>query len=721
MDYTTNKIKTESIGQIVDEMMASAKDSRKSFERKWYDNNFFDDGYHFRYLSRLQNKIIDLSSNQSIYNPLRAIPKASKQIRGVANLLLAQDLTPVVYPERINKTAYPSIPSVDPETGQQTMQENPEYRQALEEAKKIAKLSGHWIEEEFKEKNILDKLAYMILLTGKHYISYLKIWPDAVAEKIKIAVRDAFDIYTMGDVVDLQEEPFLIDGVKMRIAEIKANELFDKKQLEKINPDNKFASSEIKEAYMISRFGRQHEIEQTATLILKEAYIKEYINKDNIDKIRKQEDGEEILKYKEEGEAVIRQVFVAGNIWLKDTYLKLNKYPYVDYRMEPGPMYGVSLIERFIPANKSLDITSSRIERYTNTMPLGAIVKPKSEGNLDISNKPAGQIIEYTAVPPTQFTQAPLPASIFQFLSFITTLIEEQGLSTTTLGKIPTGVKAHAAIESLKESEYASLVVASRRLKTTVKQIAEQFLYLADSYFVTPKSVYYLEKGEPQYFDIIGKSALKKREELKIETGEGIVPIDKDCHVDIEIQSGPAFTREGKREAAKSMLADLFPFLEAGLIPPEAFKVMVEKYMEMTQFGATSEFMEAMDKAGVEGMTEQQVQAMKVALIEVMADLHKQGVLPSSEQRIEEGKIATAQALVDTGVTEKEVQRDPLEEAKGEQELQQSQEKHQMVMKGTKQKQDLEVIKAMADMKMKAEMVKNQKKGGQSEKRNDGE
>ena len=264
----TQKIDTKNIGQTVDEMMRVAKDSRKAFERKNYDNNFFDDGYHFRYLSRTQNKVVDLSSSQSLYNPLRAIPKASRQIRGVVNLLLAQDLTPVVYPEKVNKTAYPSIQQQDPNTGQTVMQQNPEYKQAIEEAKRIAKLEGHWLEEEMKEQDLIDKLALMILLTCKNGISFMQVWPDAVAEKIKTAVYDFFDIYVTGDVSNLNDSPFLIKGTKMLISEIKANELFDKAQLELINPDNRLASSEIKEAYMTTRFGKMHETDSSASLIL---------------------------------------------------------------------------------------------------------------------------------------------------------------------------------------------------------------------------------------------------------------------------------------------------------------------------------------------------------------------------------------------------------------------------------------------------------------------
>ena len=76
----TSHLQSNQMGQVVDDMMTAAKDSRRSYERRWYDNNFFDDGFHFRYLSRSQNKIIDLSERQTIYNPIRAIPKASRQI-----------------------------------------------------------------------------------------------------------------------------------------------------------------------------------------------------------------------------------------------------------------------------------------------------------------------------------------------------------------------------------------------------------------------------------------------------------------------------------------------------------------------------------------------------------------------------------------------------------------------------------------------------------------
>ena len=79
-DYKdTSYISFEQMAQRVNEMMGYAYNQRRGFERRWYDNNFFDDGYHYRYLNKVTNKIVDLSEKSTIYNPLRAIPKAFKQ------------------------------------------------------------------------------------------------------------------------------------------------------------------------------------------------------------------------------------------------------------------------------------------------------------------------------------------------------------------------------------------------------------------------------------------------------------------------------------------------------------------------------------------------------------------------------------------------------------------------------------------------------------------
>jgi hypothetical protein len=280
----------------------------------------------------------------------------------------------------------------------------------------------------------------------------------------------------------------------------------------------------------------------------------------------------------------------------------------------------------------------------------GAWIKRQGE-QVNITNDAGGQIIEYAQTPPVQAQIAPIPQFVFEYMSFLTSTIEEQGVSTNTLGKIPKGVKANAAIESLKESEYSNLVMPTRRLKQTLKNLVEKLLYIADKYFVEPKDQEYLDKGKPQYFSVIGASALSGRRKLKLDTPDDVIPIKSSCKVDIEIQSGMAFTREGKRATAKELIDTMLQYSQAQLIPPEAIKIVLEKYLENYQFGATAEFMDVMDSFLKSGQTTPtQTDAVKVAVLEVMKDLIKNGILPDQNQRIQEQKVATAEVIKDTGL-----------------------------------------------------------------------
>ena len=244
---------------------------------------------------------------------------------------------------------------------------------------KIAKLSGHWVSKEYEDQEIKEKIALMALLAAKHSIAFMQIWPDAVKEKIMTDVYDAFDIYILGSYNELDELPFMIKCVPKTVKELKANENFDAEQLAQITPDNKHASSEIKDAYMTERHGARHGNDETATLILKEAFVKEYLDEENEKMIKEQEDGGDIIKKRERGDVVIRHTFTAGGITLRDEYLDLLTYPFVEFRYEPGSLYQTPLIERFIPSNKSMDMIVSRIEGWAHTMGVGIWLKRSNE------------------------------------------------------------------------------------------------------------------------------------------------------------------------------------------------------------------------------------------------------------------------------------------------------------------------------------------------------
>lgn len=712
-NYSTSKYDDSQLGDIVLGMERAAKDSRKNFERRWYDNNFFDDGFHFRYLSRSQNKVLDLSEKASLWAPMRAIPKASKQIRGLVNLLISQDYCPVVYPEKVNRNEY-KIQLPDPQTGQLVEQLRPEYQEAVDQAKKQAQNSGFWLEEMLKKEEIKDqKIPHMGILTAKHGISYLKVWPDPIEEDINSTVRDAFDVYVIGSLTETSDAPFMGEGVPRSIAEIKADERFDPNQLAQISAENKHASSEIKDAYMRAQYGGEFNgAEYTSTLIQKEFYIKEYLNDENVKRIRAQEKGDDILKRHKDsmgkvkfGDPVFRQVFSAGNVPLRSSYVNLPDYPYVDLRLEPGPLYQVPLIERFIPSNKSLDMVVSRVERYTHTMVTGSWSQKVGEPQ-EPNNSAGGQVFKYRTTPPVQNQIAPIPPFVFNFLSLLGSFMEEQGVTTSTLGKLPAGVKANAAIESLKESEYASLIMSTKQLKKTMKRIAEKFFDAADDNFVSPHTVYRLEKGEPKYFDVIGSTGLEKRKQVGLTedlTGEE-VPLKRDFRVDIEVQSGLGYTKEGKKAAAKELGDYLVQLAGVNMVSPEVVKVFFETLLKEYQFGPTQEIMEAMEEAiKTGGMTEDELMKIKIAVIEVLKEAGVVG--PEAEAKlVESTKVGMMEVLSDTGLDER-LANDPkaqIEIAKAEQEMKHKEEEHEMDMSLKEQEVEMKRETAGVDIKIKA-------------------
>jgi len=593
------------LGMQIDEMLSTLKTRRRKFEQRWYDNNFFDDGYHFRYVSRTTGKVLDVY-NSNTNDPVRAIPKASRQIRGIANLIMGTDPIPVVYPD-IAKGMPPEL---------------------IEKRKQWAKASGLWIEKEWKDKDMKGKLTQMLILAMKHGVSFLQVYPDFVEEKINMKVYDAFDIYVDGSQTDIEDSPYVIKAIPMLVSKIKANEMFDEEQKTKISPDWKYANSEIKDAYMQTRYGKGSNDDNNATVILKEAFQKVYLNKSNFPFIASKYP--EAVRDKDIGDVVMRHTFVAGNVWLYDEYLPNEEYPFIALTMEPGPLYQTPQIERFIPANKSLDLIMNRIEKYTNTMTTGIWLKRKGE-DFRPTNVPGGQVIEYTATPPQQAQMASLPGHVFNFVKLLEQFIEEQGASTSALAQLPPGVKSGIAIESLKATEFANLKINTDQFKQIVEVIAQRMLDIAADHFITPQTIRRLENNEPRYFEIVGQIGMEARQRIGENLPEDIAIISRDAKVDVEVSTDAAFTMEGKREIAQQVTAFFLELAKIGYVTPDQIDVVIKSLIDTFKFGNTQEFLEALDRPMPEQPQQQATNTddIKVAILEVLRDV---GLVPGSQQ-----------------------------------------------------------------------------------------
>lgn len=627
------------IGVAVEEMVSQAIMQRRSHERRWYDNSFFDDGYHFRVISKKTGRVIDHANRSEGYIE-RAIPRASRQIRGVTNLLFSPEPYPVVYPKRISKADYPDI--VDPQSGQPI--ENLQYKQAMDKAKEEARKQGIWLSNQWEEEqNLPIKLIDAMLLAAKHSIAWIQVYSDPDTQKIITEVYDAFDVVVFGDRRETKNLPFMTKIQPKDFKEVLRDPRFDPSMLSKLTPDNMYATSEIKNAYMRARYGSKLTTKDQATILLKESFIKEVLTDDNWKEAIKKGEDNGAMEGKSKGDIIMRHPFSAGGVTLLDEYVDYDEYPLIPIRFEPGPLYQVPFIERFIPQNKSIDIIMTRLEKWVNAMVVGVYQKRKNE-NFQISNFPGGQVVEYETTPLTQMQNGSVGATPFNVLELLNKYVDEQGATTAGGINVPAGVKSGVAIESIKSTEYANLKISTMMLKNSIREISNRMLERAHKDILEPQETSHIEDGEPMYFDVIGKRGFDLSQKVGKELPQDIVVLDKKTKVRIEIEPGLGLTMDGKRQAMQQIINYMIQLSQANpdFISQDALKQIIKRFLETFGYGSTQEFMEALDDGQEQGVPDVALQKMKLAMLEVLKD---SGVAQAANKPVQPKTLAESLSI----------------------------------------------------------------------------
>lgn len=636
---------SDAMGQAVEEMVSQAIIRRKAHERRWFDNNFFDDGYHFRMVSRKTGKVVD-HVNRSAGYVERAIPRASRQIRGVSNLLFAAEPYPVVYPKRISMSEFQGNPQA--------------YEQAKEVAKQEARRKGIWLANDWEsEQELSIKLLDMILKASKNSVAWLQVYSNTRKQKIKTDVFDAFDIVCFGELDDIDKLPFIAKTNSVDFKELVNNPQFSEEKRSKLTPDNKYATSEIKDAYMRARYGMKVNDKGHNTIILKETFMKEYLTENNWEQAVKMSQDTGAMEGKSKGDEIMRHIYSAGGVTLEDEYIDYDKYPFAEFRFEPGPLYQVPFIERFIPQNKSVDVIMTRLEKWINTMVVGIYQQRKGE-NFEVANFPGGQVVKYEQTPLAQMNVANPTQAPFAVVEMMNKFIEEQGASTSALNQIPSGVKSGVAIESVKSTEYANLKIPTLMLKRTIKRIAELMLERASKDILKPVEVSHIENGQPQYFDVIGERGYNLSQKMGINLPSDIITLSKDNKVEIQIEPGLGLTMEGKKQSMQQIIEFYLQLYQAGFVGAEAMALIVKRFTETLGYGSTEELMEAIENGITQGqMSQQQMKQMQVAVLQAMKDAGVVG--PEMDKKlVMASKVGTLESMKEAGLIDKANQQEQM-------------------------------------------------------------
>lgn len=631
---------TKAVGKMVEDMNFQAIMRRRAWERRWYNTNWFDDGLHFRVMSKRTGQIIDHVQRNSGFIE-RAIPSASKQIRGIGALLLTPDYYPVVYPENITQEDYRNKA-----TGQV---DQAKLQQAQEQAKEEARKRGVFLQTTWEDDLDLElKLMDMILLTAKNGISFLKVYTDPITKRIRADVHDAFDIIMYGDKRELDDLPFITVAEPWDFNEVISSDMFDEDKKKELSPDNLYATSEIKEAYMRARYGSKLNAQNLNTIIVRETFIKEYLSDDNWKQAIKLGEDTGAMEGKSKGDLIMRHPFSAGGVTLKDEYIDYDNYPFAELRLESGYLYQVPLMERFIPLNKSKDIVTTRIEKWINTMVSGIYRVRKGE-NMIISNIPGGQKVEYEGTPPDQMPISNVGATPFQFLEFIDKNMEEQGISSNNVSQLPNNI-ANNTIENIQQQEYTNMKFATARLRNCVTRIGELVMERADKEYIHPVEISYKEDNDVKYFNVIGSRGKKAYKKVNKDLPNDLVTLNRKAKIRVEADKGFGLTQDGRRQAMEALMKEMTQLYQLGFLGPQAMSMLVKRFVEEYGYGSTEEFMEAVEDGVTQGqMSQQQIQQIKIAMLQVLKDTKSAGP-GMNKQLIESTKLGTLQTLKDVGL-----------------------------------------------------------------------
>jgi hypothetical protein len=532
-----NVISADEQERIDTEKIKTLKDYKKRFEPRWYLVDAFWEGFHFTYGTK------DKDGNWlRVPTPkgktIREIPKAKKQLLSVRNMILKVKQRPVVYPDR-------------DVLNQMTSKE--EKEKAELEAKRKGYYLGWKLNEDMKLGRHLKKL---VRFSGMYNAGYIQILNDG--DKKEFAVYDPFDISVYPTISNINDYPCLNKHISIRKRELEQNEVYDQTIVSGLlegTSQGKFSDNMWKQQLMSERYGRA----PTDLIPIDEFY-----------EIVEDTAGEKQL--------VIKTYLGNRQIRLKPetnlTKIPISMFCWSDEALQ------TSFFEDIMPINKAYDIIISKLEQKAKKLDTGRIIMQKGE-DAKVLTTNDGEIIRWKKFRPEVMQEASVPNAFMEYVARLENDLKEQGVSVAAMTNLPAGVKAWRAIETLKESDYASIGTQMDNLNECMVDITEKLIEMeAADKTVAERVQIPMEKGEADSFQVIGQAGADIYSELTNNQPipEDTVVISDDMILKVEIETDLAYTEQAKKDNIMEMVG-------AGIVP-------IEVAIDLLNVGNTKEIMD---------------------------------------------------------------------------------------------------------------------------------
>lgn len=531
------------------------KNYKKRFEPRWYLAEAFFEGVHFTYGQKDKDgNWIKVPTPKG--KTLREVPKAKKQILSIRNMLLKIKQRPVTYPDR-------NVIMLDGEKNQELITQ--EETQAIKQ--------GRYVDYYMHEKMKLDRHKKKLIRYAELYnVGYIQIINDN--GKKEFAVYDPFEISVYPTISNINDYPRVVKHISKRIEDLEGNDKYDQAEIAKLKAmakGGKYSDSVYKDSLMKERYG----VAPKDSVLIDEIY--------EIQKVKdKDEEGNEVG---EERERCVIKSYV-GDIKIREEVTKLSMIP-ISMFVWGDEAYQTSLMEDMMPLNKAYDLFISKLEQKAKKLDTGRIIMQKGE-DAKVYTTNDGEFIRYKRVKPEVMEEASVPNAFMEMINMLDNDLREQGVTMASSGQLPSGIKAWRAIESLKESDYASIGTPQDNLNECLTDLTEKLIEMLaeDMVEIETAQVEAEKQGQSDAFKVVGKRGAEILGQDKL---NGVVVIDPNRTTKVEIESGISWTEEAKKDLAIELLG--------------AKAISIQTALEMLKVGNSQEIIDQMVKEGTMGKT----------------------------------------------------------------------------------------------------------------------
>lgn len=521
------------------------KNYKKKYEPRWYLSNAFYEGVHFTLGQKDQDgNWIRVPTPKG--KLIREIPKAKKHINNIRNMILKFDPKPIVYPDAnqlvldANKVGNPQV---------------------IAEEEEQAINSGRFVENYLSERMKLKRhLKKLIRYAELYNVGYIQILNNN--GKKELAIYDPFEISVYPTIGHMDEANEVVKHTSRRLDDfLKKDKTYNQKLIAKAldNAEGKYSSSQFKNTMMQERYGKAPE----GLVLIDEIYKMREVYDERTSQTN---DKCQINSY-------------VGEDLVREETTKLNGIP-ISLFTWGDEVYQSSLMEDMMPLNRVYDIYVSKLEQKVKKLDTGRIVVQKSEP-MKVFTTNDGEIIQYKRFKPELMREADISNAVLEAVNRVESDLREQGVSVATMSVLPKGVEAWHAIESLKESDYASIGVQFDNLKECLTDVTEK---LTDMLAYDMVAIEKTTIPNPSGQGFMGIQAVGARG-AEIMTNEAQQPmppkvavIDPNRITKVEIESGASYTQQ----ALKDMV---FKMLELQILP-------LEVALQLLKVGNTQEIMD---------------------------------------------------------------------------------------------------------------------------------